>query len=72
MLPLQDLKARITRLQELTNGLADEVRLQKPTGAAVLDGWERWACLRAVEDALAGANEARNLLAGAARRTEGP
>jgi hypothetical protein len=56
----------------LTNGLAEEVRLQKPAGAAVLDGWERWACLRAVEEALAGAKEARNLLAAAVRRTEGP
>jgi hypothetical protein len=72
MLPLQDLKARITRLQELTTGLAEEVCLHKPAGAAVLGGWQQCACLRAVEDALAGAREARNLLAGAVRRMERP
>lgn len=71
MLQLQDLKARIARLRELTKGLAEEVRLQRPAGDAVLDGWERWAYLRAVQDALAGADEARNLLAGAIRRMEG-
>ena len=69
---LRDLQARITRLQELTKGLAEELLLQKPAGAAVLGGWERWAYLRAVEEALAGADEARNLLAGAVRRMEGP
>jgi hypothetical protein len=69
---LRDLQARITRLQELTRVLAEEVHPQKRAGEAVLGGWERWAYLRAVEDALAGVDEARNLLAGAVQRLEGP
>jgi hypothetical protein len=71
MLELRDIKARIDRLEALAKGLAEDGRLGRPAGDAVLDGWEHRAYVRAVEDARAGVDEARNLLAAAVRRVEG-
>jgi hypothetical protein len=65
-LTLADLKKRIGRL----NGLAEEVRLQRGAEGVLLFR-ERRQYLRAVQDALAGAEAARVVLEGVVRRMEG-
>ena len=64
---LQDLKARITRLEALARGLAREGELLR--GAeGVLRFAERRQYLAGILDALAGADQARAVLAGVVRR----
>jgi hypothetical protein len=62
-LDLPDIKARIARLNQLARGLAMEVALQKGAEDALLFR-ERRQYLRAVQDALAGAEAARVVLGG--------
>ena len=69
MLQLRDLRARITRLEGLMRGLA-EAALWREVNDPLLYR-ERRVYLKAVQDALAGADEARNVLAGVVRRMEG-
>jgi hypothetical protein len=69
-LELRDIKARIERLDRLARGLAEEVRLQKGAEDVLLFRVRR-QYLRAVQDALAGAEAARVVLEGVARRMEG-
>jgi hypothetical protein len=61
-LELRDLKARIVRLDRLAWGLAKEVGLQRGAEDVPLFR-ERRQYLRAVQDALAGAEAARVVLA---------
>ena len=65
-----DLAARVRRLDELMRGLAKEVALWKGGNDPLLYG-ERKAYLKAIQDALAGAEAARVVLARAQRRLEG-
>ena len=67
---MRDVKARIERLHRLARGLAEEVRLQKGAEDVLLFR-ERKQYLRAVQDALAGAEAARVVLEGVVRRMEG-
>jgi hypothetical protein len=69
-LELQHLKARIERLDRLARGLAREVELQRGAEDALLFR-ERKQYLAAVQDALAGADAARVVLAGVVKRMEG-
>jgi hypothetical protein len=69
-LELPDIKARIERLGLLARGLAKEVGLQKSADDVLLFR-ERKPYLRAVQDALAGVEAARVVLARAVRRMEG-
>jgi hypothetical protein len=69
-LELPDIKARIERLDRLARGLAKEVALQKGAEDVLLYR-ERRQYLRAVQDALAGAEAARVVLARAVRRMGG-
>jgi hypothetical protein len=69
-LTLADFKKRITRLEQLARGLAEEVRLQRGAGDVLLSR-ERKQYLAAIQDALAGAQAARVVLAGAVKRVEG-
>jgi hypothetical protein len=69
-LTLADLKKRITRLDGLARGLAEEVRLQRGAEDILLFR-ERRQYLRAVQEALAGAEAARVLLDGVVKRLEG-
>ena len=62
-LTLADLKGRIERLERLARGMAEEVRLQKGAEDVLLFR-ERRQYLRAVQDALAGAEAARVVLEG--------
>ena len=62
-LDLADLKARTERPDELARGLAKEVRIQKG-GDDLLLSRERKQYLRAIQDALAGAEAARVVLEG--------
>ena len=71
MLQLQHLRARITRLEKLSRGLALEAALLKD-GTAPLLYRERRVYLQALEEARAGLELARVTLAGACRRLEGP
>ena len=66
---LTDLKARVDRLQDLAVGLAKEVVLWKE-GSDPLLYVERKAYLKAIQDALAGVEEARVVLARARQRLE--
>jgi hypothetical protein len=66
---LTDLAARVGRLDELARGLAREVALWKK-GDDPLLYLERRAYLDAIQDALAGVEEARVVLARARQRLE--
>ena len=67
---LEDVTARIQRLDVLGRGLAKEVTLWKQSNDPLLYQ-ERMAYLRAIRDALAGVEAARVVLARAVRRMEG-
>jgi hypothetical protein len=64
---LQDLSARIQRLDQLARGLAKEVSLWK-AGNDPLLYLERKAYLNGIQDALAGVESARVVLARARQR----
>jgi hypothetical protein len=66
---LADVSARVHRLDELARGLAKEVSLWKK-GDDPLLFLERKAYLNAIQDALAGAEEARVVLVRARQRLE--
>jgi hypothetical protein len=68
-LTLADLKGRIARLERLARGLAREVELRRRSGDLLL-AQERKQYLAAVQDALAGAEAARVVLAGVVQRME--
>ena len=68
-LELRDLKARIERLDRLARGLAREIGLQRGAEDVLLFR-ERRQYLRAVQEALAGADAARVVLEGVVRRME--
>jgi hypothetical protein len=68
---LADLRARIRRLDELARGLAKEVALWK-AGNDPLLYLERRVYLGAIQDALAGVEAARVILAKARQRLEKP
>lgn len=67
MITLADMTARIERLDELMRGLAREVFLWKEANDPLLY-LERKAYLDAIQDALAGIESARVVLAQARRR----
>ncbi|HYT87839.1 MAG TPA: hypothetical protein VEL76_03895 [Gemmataceae bacterium] len=67
---LTNLKARIARLDELARGLSREVVLWK-SGNDPLLYVERKTYLNAIQDALAGVEAARVILAKARQRLEG-
>jgi hypothetical protein len=69
-LELRDLKARIGRLDQLVRGLAKEVGLQRGAETVLLFR-ERRQYLRAVQEALAGADAARVVLVGVVKRMGG-
>ena len=69
MIELADLKARVRRLDELTRGLAREVAIWKQADDPLLY-LERRAYLKAIQDALAGVESARVVLARARQRLE--
>ncbi len=69
MIGLADLKARVRRLDELTRGLAQEVAIWKEADDPLLY-LERRAYLKAIQDALAGVESARVVLARARQRLE--
>jgi hypothetical protein len=69
VLTLPDVITRIQRLDELTRGLAKEMLLWKD-GTGPLLYLERMAYLRAIQDALAGIETARIVLARARQRIE--
>jgi hypothetical protein len=66
---LADMTARVRRLDELARGLAKEVALWKKADDPLLY-LERKAYLDAIQDALAGVEEARVILARARQRLE--
>ncbi|MCI0463601.1 MAG: hypothetical protein L0Z62_42235 [Gemmataceae bacterium] len=66
---LIDLRARVCRLEELALGLAKEVVIWKAGNDPLLYR-ERKAYLDAIQDALAGVEEARAILAEAQQRLE--
>jgi hypothetical protein len=66
---VDDLKARVRRLDQLARGLAKEVTLWKDANDPLLY-LERKAYLGAIQDALAGAESARVLLAKVCQRLE--
>jgi len=63
----QDLKARVRRLDQLARGLAQEVSLWRKGNDPLLY-LERKAYLGAIQDALAGAENARVVLAKVCQR----
>jgi hypothetical protein len=67
---LEDFKARVRRLDNLSRGLAKELTLWKTCNDPLLY-LERKTYLKAVRDALAGVEEARVLLAKVVQRIEG-
>lgn len=69
MIGLADVAARVRRLDELMRGLAKEVSLWKEGNDPLLY-LERKAYLEAIQDALAGVEEARVVLARARQRLE--
>jgi hypothetical protein len=69
-LTLADLRRRTERLDGLARGLAEEVGLQRGAEDVLLFR-ERRQYLRGIQDALAGAEEARVVLAGVVKRMEG-
>jgi hypothetical protein len=68
-LTLVDLKARIERLGQLERGFAREVALQREAEDQLRFG-ERKQYLTAIQDALAGAEAARVVLAAVVKRVE--
>jgi hypothetical protein len=66
---VMDLKARVERLQELAVGLSKEVTIWREGGDPLLYV-ERKAYLKSIQDALAGIEEARVVLAQARQRLE--
>jgi hypothetical protein len=68
-LTVADLKARIARLGRLERGFAREVALQRGAEDQLLFR-ERKPYLKAIQDALAGAEAARVVLAGVVKRME--
>jgi hypothetical protein len=66
---LADLKARVKRLEELAEGLGREVALWKGNDGLLLFA-ERKRYLAGIQDALAGAEEARVVLARVVKRLE--
>jgi hypothetical protein len=68
---LQDLRARLKRLDKLVRGLALEVALLRKGDDPLLYR-ERRAYLKAVQEAQAGLELARVTLAGAVRQMQGP
>ena len=64
-----NLEARVQRLEELSRGLAREVLLWKEGNDPLLYA-ERRAYLSAIQDALAGIEDARVVLARARQRME--
>jgi hypothetical protein len=62
-LTVADLKGRIARLEKLARGLAKEVGLQRGAEDVLLSR-ERRQYLRAIQEALAGAEAARVVLEG--------
>jgi hypothetical protein len=69
-LQVRDLKGRITRLERLAEGMAKEVALWRGVEDVLLSR-ERRQYLNAIQEALAGADEARAVLAGVVKRLEG-
>jgi hypothetical protein len=69
-LQARDLKGRIARLDRLARGLAEEVTLWKGGNDPLLFA-ERRMYLKAVQEALAGAEEARVVLARVVKRLAG-
>jgi hypothetical protein len=69
-LQVRDLTARIARLEELAKGLAKEVGLQRGDDGVLL-ARERKQYLAAVQQALAGADAARYVLANVVKRLAG-
>jgi hypothetical protein len=69
-LTLGDIKARIARLGQLEKGFAREVGRQRGAETVLLLA-ERRQYLRAIQDALAGAEAARVVLAAVVRRMDG-
>jgi hypothetical protein len=67
MIGVTDVEARVRRLEELTRGLSKEVELWKAGGDPLLY-LERKSYLNAIQDALAGAEAARVVLAKALSR----
>lgn len=67
MISVTDVTARVRRLEELTRGLAKEVALWKQGNDPLLY-LERKSYLNAIQDALAGVDAARVVLARAAQR----
>jgi hypothetical protein len=67
---LTDMTARVHRLDELMRGLAKEVARWKEGNDPLLYA-ERKAYLKAIQDALAGVEEARVVLAKALQRLSG-
>ncbi|MGL4553908.1 MAG: hypothetical protein ACRC33_22340 [Gemmataceae bacterium] len=67
MIEIADIDGRLTRLEQLTRGLAKEVVLWRE-GSDPLLYLERKAYLNGVQDALAGLESARVALARASRR----
>jgi hypothetical protein len=67
MIGAADVVARVRRLEELTRGLSREVALWKEANDPLLY-LERRAYLNAIQDALAGLEEARVVLARASQR----
>ena len=61
-LELADIKARVARLERLTRGLAKEAGMQRRAEDVLLFR-ERRQYLRAIQEALAGADAARVVLA---------
>jgi hypothetical protein len=66
---LADLKGRITRLERLARGLAREVELRRGAEDLLLSR-EQKQYLAGIQDALAGAEAARVVLAGVVKRME--
>jgi hypothetical protein len=67
---LADLRGRVRRLDQLARGLAKEVTLWKSSSDDPLLYVERRAYLNAIQDALAGIESARVVLARARQRLE--
>ena len=67
MIGPEDVTARVRRLEELTRGLAKEVALWKEGNDPLLY-LERKSYLHAIQDALAGVEAARVVMAKAAQR----
>jgi hypothetical protein len=69
VLTVKDMQSRLRRLEELAGGLGKEVALWRASGAPLLP-LERRAYLNGVQDAIAGLDQARAVLARVLRRIE--